>query len=125
MKMSGYAPLLTTDDGTRYVGLKHPDGSESVLMFAGDVDFPPAGSPGEPGVLQWAISSDDTDVPLAPPVPAVAVGSTFKLDAEYMTVTDISNADNPKVTRGGRGSAPAAHAQGAAITIWPPPGARK
>lgn len=80
----------------------------------------PSGDPTETGVLQWALAATDTDVPLAAPPTTVVVGSVFKIDFEYMTVTDISNVDNPKVTRATHGSLAAAHDQGAAVTIWGP-----
>jgi len=82
---------------------------------------PPTGSPTETGVLQWDLAITDTDVPLSTPPTTVVVGSVFLIDTEYMTVSDISNIDNPKVTRATHGSTVAAHAAGAAISIWGPP----
>jgi hypothetical protein len=79
---------------------------------------PPEGDPTETGVLQWPLKTTDTDVPLATPPTTVALGSVFLIDTEYMTVTDISNIDNPAVTRATNGSVIDAHDAGAAVSIW-------
>lgn len=48
MRMSGTAPLLLDDDEERYVGIKHPNGTESVIVYEGEGSGE-AGPPGPPG----------------------------------------------------------------------------
>lgn len=79
---------------------------------------PPSGNPTETGEVQWLVAVTDTDIALVSTPSTVVVGSTFLIDAEYMIVSGISNPDNPNVTRGAYGSVVAAHAAGAAVTIW-------
>ena len=62
MKMSGNIPFLTDDTGKRYVGIKHPDGTESVIVFAGETGIGPAGEPSETAIVQWPVAITDTDI---------------------------------------------------------------
>jgi len=69
--------------------------------------------------VQWPVSLENTDIPLTAPLdPVVVVGSVFKIDDEMMTVTDISNIDNPVVTRSTFGTATAEHEAGATVEIF-------
>ena len=91
---------------------------------AGDAnpDLPPVdGVTGEPtgqATVQWAVKPEDTDISLTAPLTGVPVGSVFGIDTEYMTVTDIANADNPAVSRAAYGTTAAAHAEGSTVSIW-------
>jgi hypothetical protein len=109
----------------------------SLLVQAGDIVVvsPPGGGPppevpsGEPSEtnqVQWDVKEADTDIALVTaPSTAVVVGSVFLIDLEYMTVGDISNVDNPGVTRGTYSSTVTTHTAGTPVTIWggvvPPP----
>lgn len=98
------------------------DGQEEVTYPIGGgapPEPPPSGDPTETAFVQWDVAETDTDIALTAPLPAtVLVGSVFLIDAEYMDVVDISNVDNPGVTRGTRGSTVATHAAGAEVSIW-------
>jgi hypothetical protein len=74
----------------------------------------PEGEPTETAEVQWNVSQSDTDIPLKRRPWTVDVGATFLIDQEYMTVSDVSNIDNPGVTR----TTPVPHQQGAIVTIW-------
>ena len=81
---------------------------------------PPTGDPVETNAVQWPVKEIDTDIALASTPMTVVVGSIFLIDLEYMVVIDVSNPDNPKVTRGTNGSGVATHEAGAAVSIWGP-----
>jgi hypothetical protein len=72
----------------------------------------------ETATLQWPVAETDTDIALTSTPTTVVVGSMLLVDSEYMTVTDVSNLDNPGVARGALGSAITAHAAGAEVKIW-------
>jgi hypothetical protein len=78
---------------------------------------PPSGEPTGTATLQWDVQETDTDIALTEAT-AVTVGSVFLIDSEYMTVNDVSNADNPGVTRATHGSTVAAHTAGTQVSIW-------
>jgi hypothetical protein len=82
------------------------------------------GDPTETNVVQWPVGLADTDIAFTTAPATVVVDSVFLIDAEYMTVVDVSNADNPGVTRGAHESIIAEHAAGAVISIWPPASVR-
>jgi hypothetical protein len=79
---------------------------------------PPTGTPTETGIVQWPVAEADTDIALTTAPTTVQVGSVFLIDAEYMDVTDISNIDNPGVSRAAHGTVAAAHAAGVEVSIW-------
>jgi hypothetical protein len=79
---------------------------------------PPSGPPTEYATIQWPVKVEDTDIALTAAPTTVAVGSLFGVDKEYMTVTDISNPDNPVVKRGTYGTTAAAHQAGNTVAIW-------
>jgi hypothetical protein len=92
-----------------------------------DPPTPPPGIVGDPtetNVVQWPVGLADTDIAFTTAPATVVVDSTFLIDAEYMTVVDVSNIDNPGVTRGAHESIIAEHAAGAVISIWPPASVR-
>lgn len=75
--------------------------------------------PTSTAIVQWPVSETDTDIAFEQ-APDVDVGSVLLIDAEYMTVNDISNADNIGVDRGTHGTTAAAHEAGAIASIWSP-----
>jgi hypothetical protein len=80
---------------------------------------PPSGPPTETGILNAAMNdSTDDIVALQDKATTAANGTVLKVDSEYMTVTDATDPNNLKVTRSTFGSAIAAHAAGAAVSIW-------
>jgi hypothetical protein len=79
---------------------------------------PPTGTPTETGIVQWPVAEADTDIALTTAPTTVQVGSVFLIDDEYMDVTDISNIDNPGVSRAAHGTVAAAHAAGVEVSIW-------
>jgi hypothetical protein len=84
---------------------------------------PPAGFVGDPSetaAVQWPVGIADTDIAFVTTPATVVIDSVFLIDAEYMTVVDLSSPDNPGVTRGTYGSTAAEHAAGAPIYIWAP-----
>ena len=77
---------------------------------------PPHGGLTETGFVQWAVGVADTDIALQEPSTTAVVGSLLLIDAEWMTVNDISNEDNLAVTR----TAPVEHDAGAEVQIFAP-----
>jgi hypothetical protein len=72
----------------------------------------------ETATVQWPVAETDTDIALVSAPTTVVVGSTLLIDSEFMTVTDVSNPDNPGVARGALGSTVTAHAAGVEVKIW-------
>ena len=102
-------------DSELYV-FRCPNGHGPQLILDGPTL--PEGEPTETATLQWPLKETDVDVPLTTTPETVVVGSIFLIDAEYMTVSDVSNSDNPVVTRATRGSLLDYHPGGAEVTIW-------
>jgi hypothetical protein len=79
----------------------------------------PTGEPTETCIVQWPVKIADTDIALTAVPTTVVVGSVFVIDLECMTVTDISNPDNPAVTRATHGTDAATHEAGATVLVMP------
>jgi hypothetical protein len=115
-----YATKLKPNDRVRILT---KDGQDDVTYPIGgepapEPEPPPTGEPTETATVQWDVAETDTDIALTPPAPLLTVGSVFLIDTEYMTVVDVSNADNPGVTRATHGSTVATHTAGAQVSIW-------
>lgn len=79
-------------------------------------DTPAHGELTETRFTQWVVAPTDTDIALDQPAGTAVVGSVFLIEQEWMTVSDISNVDNPAVER----TAPVEHPAGAEVEVYGP-----
>jgi hypothetical protein len=101
------------DDGDLAV-LTPPDGG------GGETPVAPTGTPSETGVLnQPMLDSTNDIVALADKATTVTTGDSIKVGAsEYMTITDASDQNNLKVTRGAFETEVVEHAAGDQVSMW-------
>jgi hypothetical protein len=94
----------------------HITGTKTADQLAAELEA--GGEITETLTVQWPVAIADTDIAVIPTPTTVVVGSSFRIGEEYMEVVDISNADNPTVTRATNGSTAATHDAGASITVY-------